>query len=169
MVELNQGFFVTSTTVEALKGPVVTSDMAARFRDFQLGGEASYDVAKGGLEKYSVSLSLDRSREKAVFQALTGFRAFSATYYQKFNDQLEVAFRSTWSAKVPTVGMEVGAKYYLLGGGFLKAKLDNAGRLAFALASDLRPGVQITLGATVDTAKLNDNNHKLGLELVYSV
>jgi voltage-dependent anion channel protein 2 len=64
--------------------------------------------------------------------------------------------------------MEVGAKWNLIGGGFIKAKLDNVGRLGLALASDLRPGVQMTLGATVDTQKLNDNAHKLGLELVYS-
>jgi voltage-dependent anion channel protein 2 len=64
--------------------------------------------------------------------------------------------------------MEVGAKYYLLGGGFIKAKLDNAGRLGIAIASDLRPGMQLTLGASVDTNKLAENNHKVGLELSYS-
>lgn len=64
--------------------------------------------------------------------------------------------------------MEVGAKYFLVGGGFVKAKLDNAGKLGLAVASDLRPGMQLLLGASVDTNKLADNNHKLGLELLYN-
>ncbi|PJF19323.1 hypothetical protein PSACC_00830 [Paramicrosporidium saccamoebae] len=167
-VELNQGCFLTSTSIDVFRGPVLTTDLATRFRFLQLGGEVGYDVSKGTLDRYSVSLSIDRPREKMVLQALTGFKTFTASYFQKFNDQLEVAYRSSWNAKVPSLTMEVGAKWNLIGGGFIKAKLDNVGRLGLALASDLRPGVQMTLGATVDTQKLNDNAHKLGLELVYS-
>jgi voltage-dependent anion channel protein 2 len=168
-VELNQGgCIVTSATIDIFKGPVMVTDLATRFRDLQFGGELGYDVAKGTIDKYSVSIALDRAREKAVLQALTGFKTFTASYFQKFNDQLEVAYRASWNAKVPNLTMEVGAKWNMIGGGFLKAKLDNVGRLGLALASDLRPGVQVTLGATVDTAKLNENAHKLGLELIYS-
>lgn len=65
--------------------------------------------------------------------------------------------------------MEIGAKYLLTGGaGFVKTKLDNNGRLGVALASELRPGMQLTLGASIDTAKINENNHKFGVELNYS-
>ena len=64
--------------------------------------------------------------------------------------------------------MEVGAKYYLVGGGFVKAKLDNSGRLGMAIASDLRPGMQLILGASVDTNKLSENNHRIGFELSYA-
>lgn len=168
-IELAQGCVLATTTVDLLKGPTLVSDLATRFRDFQLGGELGYDVAKGTIDKYSLSLALTRPREKAVLQALTGFNTFTASYHQKFTDQLEVAYRASWSMKVPNLSMEVGAKWNLLGGGFVKAKVDNVGRLGIALASDLRPGVQVTLGATVDTAKLSENAHKLGLELVYSV
>lgn len=167
-IELNQGYLFATSSVDVLRGPILTSDVATRFRDLQLGGEIGYDVARGSIDKYSVSLAFDRPREKAVLQALTGFKTFSASYFQKFNDQLEVACRATWSAKLPNLSMEVGAKWFLLGGGFIKTKLDNVGRLGVALASDLRPGVQVILGATVDTAKLGENAHKLGLELSYS-
>ena len=64
--------------------------------------------------------------------------------------------------------MEIGAKYLLSGGGFVKSKLDNNGRLGLALASDLRPGMQLILGASIDTAKIQENNHKFGVELNYS-
>lgn len=167
-VELNQGCLLSTSTVDVLRGPILTTDLATRFRDFQLGGEIGYDASKGTLEKYSVAIGFDRPREKAVIQALTGFKTFTGLYFQKVNEQLEVACRASWNSKVSNVSMEVGAKWYMLGGGFLKAKVDNIGRLGLALASDLRPGVQVILGATIDTAKLNENAHKLGLELTYS-
>lgn len=67
--------------------------------------------------------------------------------------------------------MEIGAKYFLAAGSsssFIKTKLDNTGRLGLALATDLRPGVQLNLGAVVDTTKLNEDSHKFGVELNYS-
>ena len=101
--------------------------------------------------------------------SLTGFNTFNASYYQKFNDQVEVAYRANWNNKLSNLAMEIGAKYLLTGGaGFIKTKLDNNGRLGVALASELRPGMQLTLGASIDTAKINENNHKFGVELNYS-
>lgn len=100
--------------------------------------------------------------------SLTGFTAFNATYFQKFNDQVEIAYRANWNNKLANLAMEIGAKYNLNGGGFIKTKLDNTGRLGVALASELRSGVLFTVGASVDTTKLAENNHKFGVELNYS-
>ena len=46
--------------------------------------------------------------------------------------------------------------------------MDNVGKLGVAFASDLRQGVQLTLGASIDTNNLAENKHKVGLDLVYS-
>lgn len=167
-LQLSQPALVATTTLDVFSGPVLTADVAARFRDIQIGGEIGYDVAKGTLDKYTAAISLDRAREKVVLQALTGLRSFQAAYFQRFTDQIEVAYKATWNGKLPNLGMEVGAKYYLLGGGFLKAKLDNVGRLGLAFATELRSGVQLILGASIDTAKLEENAHKFGLQLSYS-
>lgn len=167
-IEMSNRCFLTTTSVDVLRGPIMTTDMSSRFRDFQFGGEVGYDVARKSIDKYSLAISLDRLREKATLQAHTGFKSFTASYYQRFTDQLEVAYRASWNAKVPNLAMEVGAKWNMIGGGFAKAKLDNVGRLGVALASDVRPGMQVTLGATVDMTKLGENAHKLGMELVYS-
>jgi len=77
---------------------------------------------------------------------LTGFNTFNAAYYQKFTDQAEVAYRASWNHKVSSLTMEIGAKYFLAANSpssFIKTKLDNVGRLGLALATDLRPGVQL--------------------------
>ena len=99
---------------------------------------------------------------------LTGCKSFNASYFQKISDQLEVAYKAFWSTKSPAMSMEVGAKFNLQGGSFVKAKIDNNGRLGVALANELRPGMLLTLGALLDTNKLQENAHKFGVELNYS-
>lgn len=171
MLEIAQPVFVTTSTFDwAAKGPVVWTDVSTRYADFQLGGEVGYNMTSQKIDKYSVALSLDRPLEKFTLQALTGFKAFSATYHQRFNEQLEVAFKANWNGKAATsaTGLEVGAKYFLVGGGFVKSKLDNFGRLGLSFATDLRSNVQLILGATIETTKLKENVHKFGLELSYS-
>ena len=68
-LELCQPAFFASANVDVFKGPLLGADLAARFRDFLLGGEVSYDIKQGQIEKYSAALSFDRPREKIVLQA----------------------------------------------------------------------------------------------------
>lgn len=149
------------------KSPLVWTDLSTRYSDIQVGGELGYDVNSGKVDKYSVALALDRPREKFVVQALTGFKAANITYFQRFNDQMEFACKANLTQKSP-LGLEVGTKYYLNGGGFLKAKLNNAGLVGLAFATELRSNVQLILGASIDATKLNENVHKFGLELSMS-
>lgn len=171
VLEIAQPAFVTTTTLDLLRGPLVWADVATRYADVQVGAEVGYDYSSGKVDKYSVAVALDRPREKLVLQALTGFKAANATYYQRFNDQVEIAFKAAWNgakATTSSTNLEVGAKYHLIGGGFFKAKLDNVGRLGLAFATDLRTNVQLILGSSIDTTKLKDNVHKFGLELTYT-
>lgn len=166
--EAAKGCIQASSHVDVLNGPLAYGQVSTRVKDFMLGAEVGYDVASGKLEKYTASIALDRPREKVVLQVLTGCQSFNASYFQKINDQLEIAYKAFWSAKSPAMSMEVGAKFNLQGGSFLKTKIDNNGRLGVALANELRPGMLFTLGALVDTNKLQENAHKFGVELNYA-
>lgn len=197
--------FVTSTTGGSLnktdsisdiglknsQTPKVTSGLAVRIRDVQVGGEVGIDVEKRVVEKYALGVFLSRSREKMGLVIGTGFNTVTGTYLQKFSDQLEVACRTTWNAKLPTIGVEVGAKWWLLpptsGYGrnsFIKTKIDSVGRLGISLSSDVRPGMQVIMGAIVETGKLGRQSngvnvisedasgsasHKLGIQILYTI
>ena len=102
--------------------PTVSAEIATRLRDVQVGADVQCRPLSRSIESYSVGVSLDRAREKISVQALTGFSTFVASYHQRFNEQLEVAYRATWDAKTTGLGMEVGAKYALFNGGFLKVR-----------------------------------------------
>jgi len=195
-MQLSQPSFVSSASLDLFNGPTMLSDLSTKFHDFVIGAQVTYKT-KGSLpgsisgslplekascsslEKYSLAIGLDRPREKILLQAQCGLKALTASYLQKFNEQLEVAYRTTWNSngnkpftfnfkEGGQLNMEVGAKYNLIGGGFIKAKMDNLGKLGLAFSSDLRTGVQLVLGAQIDTMKLNENVHRFGLHLNYS-
>jgi hypothetical protein len=68
-LEFAQPMLSASASVDVFKGPLLGADVAARFRDFLLGGEISYDVKQGQIDKYSAAVAFDRPREKVVVQA----------------------------------------------------------------------------------------------------
>lgn len=68
-LELCQSAFNASANVDVFKGPMLGAELSARVRDFLVGGEVSYDIKQGKIEKYSAALSFDRPREKVVLQA----------------------------------------------------------------------------------------------------
>ena len=115
-----QPTFYASTYVDILRGGVLNTDISTRIRDFQLGGDFSLSPSTGQLQSYTVGVSLDRPREKISLQAINGINSFLATYHQRFNEQVEVAYKAEWNANASALAMEVGAKYNLFAGGFLK-------------------------------------------------
>lgn len=90
--------------------------------------------------------------------------AFAASFYHRVNPDLEASGKAAWDAtKQNAVALEVGAKLKLDSTTFVKAKISNAGVLGVAYTQALRPGVKINLGAAVDTTRLNENAHKIGV------
>lgn len=68
-LELVQPAVFASASVDVFRGPMLGADLAARVRDFLIGGEVGYDIRQGKIEKYSAAVAFDRPREKIVVQA----------------------------------------------------------------------------------------------------
>ena len=98
------------------------------------------------------------------------FNTFSAIYYHRLNGEVEVGGKASVSIpseKKPSseVGLEVGTKWTLDKSTFIKAKIDNFGKLGLSLRQQLRPGIKVTLGTIIDTNRLGENAHRIGLGL----
>jgi voltage-dependent anion channel protein 2 len=119
-VEFVQPTLYASTYLDILKGGLLNTDLSTRIRDLQFGGDFSLSSSTGQLQSYTFGVSLDRPREKISLQAINGINSFLATYHQRLNEQLEVAYKTAWDAKTSNLAMEVGAKYNLFAGGFIK-------------------------------------------------
>merc|ERR1712230_113560 len=141
--------------------------ITATYKQPSIHTRAHVDVLKGptftadAAPSYTVSL-----------HGLSNFSAFSAAYYHRVNNDIEVAAKSVWDKKSSNVALECGTKVYLDNTAFVKAKVNNAGILVLGYTQALRPGVKAGFGVAIDTQKLSDSSvgspaHKLGTSLTF--
>jgi voltage-dependent anion channel protein 2 len=89
------------------------------------------------------------------------------SYYQKVNSDTEVAIKSSSTFKTcfANAVIEAGAKYTLDSNAFVKVKTNSQGILGLGYTQNLRPGLKLSIGGLFDTARLQENVHKLGVSL----
>ncbi|KUJ12142.1 mitochondrial porin-like protein [Mollisia scopiformis] len=153
---------------DLLKGPTATVDAVIGQDGFLAGGSAGYDVQKAAITGYSAAIGYAAPQYTASVTATNNLSVFSAAYYHKVNSQVEAGSKATWNSKAgSSVGLEVAAKYRLDTLSFAKAKINDRGIAAVAYNVLLRPGVQLGIGASFDTQKLDQANHKIGTSLTF--
>jgi voltage-dependent anion channel protein 2 len=153
---------------DLLKGPTANVDAVVGQDGFLAGASAGYDVQKAAITGYSAAIGYVAPQYTASVTATNNLSVFSAAYYHKVNSQVEAGSKATWDSKAgSSVGLEVAAKYRLDTLSFAKAKINDRGIAAVAYNVLLRPGVQFGIGASFDTQKLNEANHKIGTSLTF--
>ncbi|ODV88096.1 hypothetical protein CANARDRAFT_193075 [[Candida] arabinofermentans NRRL YB-2248] len=158
--------------VDLLKGPVFNGDFTIGHDGFTTGASLGYDVKSATLTSYSTAIGYKASSYAVSLTASNNLSLFNAGYYHKVSPTLEVGTKGTFDSKsistANPVSVEVATKYILDPTASIKAKIADSGVLALAYTQDLRPGVKLGLGAAVDTLKLGESAHKLGLSLSFS-
>lgn len=119
----------TRAHVDVLKGPTFTADAVVGRDGFLVGAESTYSVPTGSITRYSVGLGYAAPSYTVSLHGLSNFSAFSAAYYHRVNNDIEVAAKSVWDKKSSNVALECGTKVYLDNTAFVKAKVNNAGIL----------------------------------------
>ncbi|KAI9141731.1 eukaryotic porin/Tom40 [Paraphysoderma sedebokerense] len=166
-LEFKQDAITTRTALDLFKGPNVAGDVVFGHRDVVVGAEGAYDVASSAITKYNFALGYNASDFSVAFTAANKLSVFSGSYFHRVNKDVEAGAKATWDRKAgPNVSLELGTKYYLDRDAFVKSKIDNNGKLGLGYTQVLRPGVKMSVGAVVDTARLGENAHKVGLSLV---
>ncbi|KAJ1566079.1 Mitochondrial porin [Nowakowskiella sp. JEL0078] len=166
-VEYKQDNVVIRTALDLFKGPTLSGDAVVGSDGWLAGGEVAYEVSNARVTRYNAALGYTTPEYTVSLHANNQLGAFVASYFHRVAADIEAGARATWNkASDSAVNLEVGTKYTLDRSSFIKAKIDNSGRLGLGYTQTLRPGVKLSLGGLFDTAKLNDNSHKVGLALV---
>ena len=98
--------------IDALKGPVVTSDFVVGYEGFVAGAEASYSVPQAALSRYSASVGYLTSQYSTALTATNNAQVFSTSFYQKVSSAVEAGAKATYDTKAQgTVGLELAGKY----------------------------------------------------------
>ncbi|CAO3647721.1 unnamed protein product [Cunninghamella blakesleeana] len=131
---------------------------------FLLGGEVAYNVVDGKISRYNTAIGYTTPEYAVALHATNNLNVFSASYYHRVSSDLEASGKASWDSKGSNaVALEVGGKLKLDSSAFVKGKISNSGVLGVAYTQALRPGVKVNLGAAIDTTRLNENAHKIGL------
>lgn len=157
-----------SVDLFAKDGPTLHSDVVVESEGFLVGGDVAYNVNDAILSRYNVALGYTNKDYTINMCASNKFGIFSASYYHKVNSDVEAGAKATWNkASSDNVSLEVGTKYLLDKNAFVKAKVDNTGRLGLGYTQVLRQGVKVGLGGSFDTTRLQENVHRVGLSIVF--
>jgi len=155
-----RGFF------DLLKGPSFNGDVVVGHDGFLAGAEVGYDVTAGKITRYAGAAGYSVPEYTAAVTATNNLTVFAASYFHRINAQVEAGAKATWDSKGSSQPqLEVASKYRLDGATFVKAKINNQGIAALAYNQNLRRGVTLGLGASIDTQRLNEPAHRVGLSL----
>jgi len=153
---------------DLLKGPTASVDAVIGQDGFLVGASGGYDVQKAAITSYSAAIGYVAPQYTASITAASNLSVFSAAYYHKVNSQTEAGAKATWDSKSSNnVGLETAVKYRLDPVSFAKAKINDRGVAAVAYNVLLRPGVQLGIGASFDTQKLDQATHKIGTSFTF--
>ncbi|ORZ34892.1 eukaryotic porin/Tom40 [Catenaria anguillulae PL171] len=166
-LEYKQDALATRSSIDLFKGPIATADLALNHDGILFGAETAYDLASGNVTKYNFAFGYATREYAMALHAANKLDTFAGSYFHKVNKELEAGGRATWDRKSgANVSLELAAKYALDKDAFVKAKIDNAGKLGLGYTQVLRPGVKASLGGVFDTTRLGENVHKVGMSIV---
>ncbi|RHZ57044.1 hypothetical protein Glove_395g9 [Diversispora epigaea] len=164
-VIFKQPGFHTKLYVDVLKGPEFQGDVVIGHEGFLIGGEAVYDVSDGKVTRYGVSTGFTAPEYNITLKATNSMATYELLYYHRVHSDIEAGVKAKWDTTLNdnSVNMEIGTKYFLDRNTFIKAKIDNFGRLGLGYTQALRPGVKISIGGSFETSKLSENVHRVGV------
>ncbi|KAJ2557213.1 Mitochondrial porin [Coemansia sp. RSA 1933] len=154
--------------IDALS-PSATADVTISRDGLLAGAELAYDLNSGAVTKTNSTLGFAGPDYMITLQGNNSLNLFQLAFYQRVTKNVEAGARAVYDYKNPEGGVsaELGSKYILDNDAYVKAKVDNAGRLGLSFTQLLRPGVKLSLAGLFDTARLQENTHKMGAALTF--
>lgn len=165
--EFKQGHVYTRSSLDLFKGPTVFADATVGSNGVVVGADVAYDVSDAKLTKINAGVGYIAPLYSVSLLASNKASVYSVSYYHKVNADVEAGAKATWNKMDTGVAVEVGAKLTLDSGAFVKAKVDNIGRLGLGYSQVLRPGIKLGLGGLFDTSRLSSDVHKVGFSLSF--
>ncbi|GAN09528.1 voltage-dependent ion-selective channel [Mucor ambiguus] len=160
--------FHTVATLDVFKSNLILNSVVGH-DGFLVGGEVAYGAKESKISRYHGAIGYSTREYAIAVHATNNMSQYTASYYHRVNPDLEASGKAIWSnkASINGVALEVGAKLRLDSTSFVKGKITNSGVVGASFTQLVRPGVKINIGAAVDTNRLNENAHKLGVALTF--
>ncbi|CCK70449.1 putative porin POR2 KNAG_0E01870 [Huiozyma naganishii CBS 8797] len=139
---------------------------------FLTGGELHYDVAKGRVSRYAVALAYV-GRGHTLTVSINDSQLTTASLFQRVSRDLDVGLRTTLNAgklAPQSSTLQLAAKYKPDSTSQVKAKIADTGKMSVSYCQDLKPGVTLGCGASLDTLHWDAQTvHKVGWSLTFNL
>ncbi|KAI9500028.1 Mitochondrial porin [Coemansia spiralis] len=167
-INYQQDNLFARVNIDALS-PSATADVTVSREGVIVGAELAYDLNSGAVNKTNSTIGYAGQDYLITLQGNNSLNLFQLAFYQRVTEKVESGARAVYDYKNPEGGVsaELGSKYILDKDAYVKAKIDNAGRLGLSFTQLLRPGVKLSLAGLFDTARLQENTHKMGAALTF--
>ncbi|KAJ1757840.1 Mitochondrial porin [Coemansia sp. RSA 1752] len=167
-INYQQDNLFARVNVDALN-PAVTADVTISRDGALAGAELAYNLNSGAVTKTNSTLGFAGPDYMITMQGNNSLNMFQLAFYQRVTANVEAGARAVYDYKNPEGGVsaELATKYVLDKDAFVKAKVDNSGRMGLSFTQTLRPGVKLSLAGLFDTTRLQENAHKMGAALTF--
>ncbi|KAJ1854792.1 Mitochondrial porin [Coemansia sp. RSA 1822] len=167
-INYQQDNLFARVNVDALN-PAVTADVTISRDGALAGAELAYDLNSGAVTKTNSTLGFAGPDYMITMQGNNSLNMFQLAFYQRVTANVEAGARAVYDYKNPEGGVsaELATKYVLDKDAYVKAKVDNSGRMGLSFTQKLRPGVKLSLAGLFDTTRLQENAHKMGAALTF--
>ncbi|KAI8074235.1 eukaryotic porin/Tom40 [Gilbertella persicaria] len=158
----------TAASVDVFK-KTVNANSVVGAHGYAIGTDVAYNANNGKIQRYTAAVGFSTRDYAIALHATNNLTYYTASYYHRISAELEASGKASWSNKdtMHAVALEVGFKRQLDPTASVKAKLTNTGIVTFGYTQLVRPGVKVNMGASVDSTRLDQNAHKLGLALTF--
>lgn len=160
-----QPFATAKLTFDILKKPIFISNLTLAHEGFVTGAEFGYDITNASISRYAIAMTY-MGRDYNLGISINNLQLTTASFYQSVNRSLQIGAKATLNPKINSnVNMEFATRYLPDSTSQLKAKINDQGKLTCSYKQELRPGITMGVGATMDALKLNEPFNKFGWSL----
>lgn len=167
-VSFVQPIFAAKGTFDLLKKPNFIGNLTLAHEGFIAGTEFGYDINAGTVSRYAVALSY-RAKDYNLGISINDAQLTTASFFQNVSRSLQVGSKATLNPKLGSnVSIEFATRYLPDSSSQIKAKISDVGKLTLSYKQDLRPGITLGVGTSLDALKLDEPLHKVGWSLNFS-
>ena len=167
-VSFVQPFFATRYVFDLLENPSFVGSLTLSHEGAVGGAEFGYDISSGTVSRYAVALGYS-AKDYSLGVFINDSKLTSVSFFQKVGRDLQVGAKATLNPKISSnVNMELATRYLPDSTSQIKAKINDTGKLTVSYKQDLRKGVTLGIGASMDALKLNEPVQKIGWSLNFA-
>lgn len=167
-VSFVQPFFTAKATFDLLKKPSIIGNLTLAHEGFVAGTEVGYDITSGFIYRYAVALAY-RTKGYNVGISINDEQLTTASFFQTVSKSLQVGSKATLNPKLGSnVNVEFATKYLPDPSSQIKAKITDVGKLTLSYKQNLKAGVTLGVGASLDALKLDEPLQKVGWSLSFT-